>query len=116
MENRKYEAIQLTFKQVSKNFSEVFRKLVPTGTGQMVIQMAGVCCQRCTSSLLFQPPQGDEEAMQALHNVEKFTGIAIKVSFNGTSETREMQQLSGGQKTLVALALIFAIQVGFLGT
>lgn len=34
----------------------------------------------------------------------------FKVSFTGTSETREMQQLSGGQKTLVALALIFAIQ------
>lgn len=32
------------------------------------------------------------------------------MSFTGTTETREMQQLSGGQKSLVALALIFAIQ------
>jgi len=33
------------------------------------------------------------------------------VSFTGKSaETREMNQLSGGQKSLVALALIFAIQ------
>lgn len=34
----------------------------------------------------------------------------LEVSFTGTTETREMQQLSGGQKSLVALALIFAIQ------
>ena len=34
-----------------------------------------------------------------------------QVSFTGKSaETREMNQLSGGQKSLVALALIFAIQ------
>jgi len=33
------------------------------------------------------------------------------VSFTGKQgEMREMQQLSGGQKSLVALALIFAIQ------
>ena len=36
---------------------------------------------------------------------------APQVSFTGrTSETKELQQLSGGQKSLVALALIFAIQ------
>ena len=35
----------------------------------------------------------------------------LQVSFTGKSaETREMNQLSGGQKSLVALALIFAIQ------
>jgi hypothetical protein len=36
----------------------------------------------------------------------------VQVSFGG-GETMSMKQLSGGQKTLVALALIFAIQVGF---
>lgn len=35
----------------------------------------------------------------------------LQVSFTGKQgEMREMQQLSGGQKSLVALALIFAIQ------
>ena len=33
-----------------------------------------------------------------------------QVSFGHASETKELQQLSGGQKSLVALALIFAIQ------
>jgi structural maintenance of chromosome 3 (chondroitin sulfate proteoglycan 6) len=32
------------------------------------------------------------------------------VSFTGQGETQSMKQLSGGQKTVVALALIFAIQ------
>ena len=44
-------------------------------------------------------------------SVDEFTGVGIKVSFNGrTNEMRDMQQLSGGQKSLVALALIFSIQ------
>lgn len=39
------------------------------------------------------------------------TLLGIKVSFTGhKAEMREMNQLSGGQKSLVALALIFAIQ------
>ena len=37
--------------------------------------------------------------------------VYLQVSFTGVaSETKELQQLSGGQKSLVALALIFAIQ------
>lgn len=33
-----------------------------------------------------------------------------QVSFSGHGETQSMKQLSGGQKTVVALTLIFAIQ------
>lgn len=40
----------------------------------------------------------------------QYRGIAIKVSFTAAGETVLMQQLSGGQKSLVALALIFSIQ------
>ena len=40
-----------------------------------------------------------------------FCCATVQVSFTGhSSETKELQQLSGGQKSLVALALIFAIQ------
>lgn len=38
LELRKYEAIQLTFKQVSKYFSEVFKKLVPQGNASLVMK------------------------------------------------------------------------------
>ncbi|VDP21399.1 unnamed protein product [Onchocerca flexuosa] len=120
LDQRKYEAIQLTFKQVSKNFHTVFEKLVPGGYGSLVM--------RVTHDEDSQPSQDQSD----LHQIETFTGVGIRVSFTGTSETREMQQLSGGQKTLVsftgtsetremqqlsggqktlvALALIFAIQ------
>ena len=38
LEQRKFEAIQFTFKQVSKNFTEVFGKLVPQGHAQLVMK------------------------------------------------------------------------------
>merc|ERR1712168_1098550 len=53
----------------------------------------------------------DEEGTSKSKTVDQFTGVAIKVSFTGKqAEMREMNQLSGGQKSLVALGLIFAIQ------
>ncbi|KAF8822563.1 RecF/RecN/SMC N terminal domain-containing protein [Cardiosporidium cionae] len=43
--------------------------------------------------------------------VESIVGIGIKVSFSGAEHTfYTMHQLSGGQKTVVALTLIFALQ------
>ncbi|VDK54762.1 unnamed protein product [Anisakis simplex] len=98
LDHRKYEAIQLTFKQVSKNFQTVFQKLVPGGYGNLVMRI---------SHDEDSEPSGDRPNLPP---IETFTGVGIKVSFTGTTETREMQQLSGGQKSLVALALIFAIQ------
>lgn len=47
LDQRKYEAIQLTFKQVSKNFHTVFEKLVPGGYGSLVMRVTHV------SKLLF---------------------------------------------------------------
>lgn len=44
-------------------------------------------------------------------SIDNFTGVSIRVSFTGSqAEMKDMQQLSGGQKTLVALAFILAIQ------
>ncbi len=37
--------------------------------------------------------------------------VQVRVAFTTGGETMSLKQLSGGQKTLVALALIFAIQV-----
>ena len=38
LEQRKFEAILFTFKQVSKYFQEVFKKLVPAGTATLAIK------------------------------------------------------------------------------
>ena len=51
----------------------------------------------------------DEETQQT--TIDNYTGISIKVSFNSkVDEGLRIQQLSGGQKSLVALATVFAIQ------
>ena len=52
----------------------------------------------------------DEEAMDEADDtqqstIDNYTGVAIKVSFNSkVDEGLRIQQLSGGQKSLVALA------------
>ncbi|KAK7930122.1 hypothetical protein WMY93_006517 [Mugilogobius chulae] len=110
LELRKYEAIQLTFKQVSKNFSEVFQKLVPGGKATLVMKKGD------TEGGQSQDEEGQDSergsgSQSSVPSVDQFTGVGIRVSFTGKQgEMREMQQLSGGQKSLVALALIFAIQ------
>jgi len=104
LDRRKDEAIERTFKQVSKNFSEVFEKLVPLGRGRLIMQ------KRLNDEQRNQDDSEDEGAQQA-GVISHYTGVSIKVSFNSKSdEGLRIQQLSGGQKSLVALATIFAIQ------
>jgi len=38
LDQRKYEAIELTFKQVSKYFTTIFKKLVPAGHAVLVMK------------------------------------------------------------------------------
>ncbi|KIJ14906.1 hypothetical protein PAXINDRAFT_134132 [Paxillus involutus ATCC 200175] len=101
LDQRKEEAIERTFKQVASNFEEVFEKLVPAGRGRLIIQ---------------RRIDQDEEAMDEADDtqqssIDNYTGVAIKVSFNSkVDEGLRIQQLSGGQKSLVALATVFAIQ------
>ena len=97
LELRKVEAIQFTFKQVANNFTKVFKKLVPQGAGHLVLKT--------------QNDNFGHSDVGQVSTSDDFTGIGIRVSFTGTdAEMKEMNQLSGGQKSLVALALIFAIQ------
>lgn len=47
LEQQKCHDIEFTFKQVSLNFSEVFKKLVPGGHAQLVMKSAdGEECRR----------------------------------------------------------------------
>ncbi|KAJ2089357.1 Structural maintenance of chromosomes protein 3 [Coemansia sp. RSA 487] len=102
LDQRKDEAIERTFNQVSKYFSQVFTKLVPAGKGSLIMQ-------RRTDNTADDSMDGGGSNTST--SVENYTGVTIRVSFNSsTDEGLHMQQLSGGQKSLVALALIFAIQ------
>ncbi|CAG7849952.1 Structural maintenance of chromosomes protein 3 AltName: Full=Cohesin complex Psm3 subunit [Serendipita indica DSM 11827] len=98
LDQRKDEAIERTFKQVSKYFEEVFEKLVPAGRGRLIMQRNIDETQ-------------DVDMDEDVAALDRYTGVAIKVSFNSKSdEGLRIQQLSGGQKSLVALATVFAIQ------
>uniref|UniRef100_A0AAV1T4X9 Structural maintenance of chromosomes protein n=1 Tax=Peronospora matthiolae TaxID=2874970 RepID=A0AAV1T4X9_9STRA len=100
LDKRKDEAIFRTFKGVAGFFSEVFRELVPTGEGKMILVGAD-------TSQIDQVDDGDA-AQES--NVDTYSGVQVKVNFRGEGDSYLMQQLSGGQKALVALAFIFAIQ------
>ncbi|EPQ62094.1 Bgt-4383 [Blumeria graminis f. sp. tritici] len=101
LDQRKDEAIERTFKQVSKEFASIFERLVPAGRGRLVIQRKA------------DRPARDEDISEPeqRESVENYTGVGISVSFNSKDdEQQRIQQLSGGQKSLCALALVFAIQ------
>ncbi|KAL5001318.1 chromosome segregation protein sudA [Aspergillus recurvatus] len=104
LDQRKDEAIERTFKQVSREFATIFEKLVPAGRGRLIIQRKTDRTQRAEGDLESE----DEEAKQS---VENYVGVGISVSFNSKHDDQQrIQQLSGGQKSLCALALVFAIQ------
>ncbi|CAG8667446.1 1037_t:CDS:10 [Gigaspora margarita] len=111
LDQRKDEAIERTFKQVAKYFAEIFEKLVPAGRGQLIMQKRNIKDQDYRRNDRDQMEDVDEREDRENGSVDSYTGVSIKVSFNSkTDEGLRMQQLSGGQKSLVALTLIFAIQ------
>lgn len=136
---RKDEDIMRTFKGVSKYFSEVFSELVPGGRASLVMlkssssnnnddgennagggnrrtpgrRRGGGSTGRKSGSRQQEAINGDEIEVEADDSTVmriEYSGVAMKVAFSRTGEAYLLQQLSGGQKSIVALALIFAIQ------
>ncbi|GLT60961.1 hypothetical protein SLA2020_336990 [Shorea laevis] len=105
LDQRKDESIERTFKGVARHFREVFSELVQGGHGHLVMMKK----KDGEPDDDDQDDDGPREA-DAEGRVEKYIGVKVKVSFTGQGETQSMKQLSGGQKTVVALTLIFAIQ------
>eukprot|EP00672_Neobodo_designis_P025346 CAMPEP_0174831332 /NCGR_PEP_ID=MMETSP1114-20130205/3030_1 /TAXON_ID=312471 /ORGANISM="Neobodo designis, Strain CCAP 1951/1" /LENGTH=1217 /DNA_ID=CAMNT_0016065153 /DNA_START=104 /DNA_END=3757 /DNA_ORIENTATION=- len=92
LDKQKDEAIARTFKQVQHHFEEVFRELVGA--------------EGCAAGLTLI--ENDADAVAA--GGDPFASVKVDVSFGAGTPNAELAQLSGGQKSLVALALIFAIQ------
>ena len=95
LDQRKDEAIERTFKQVSREFAGVFEKLVPAGRGRLVIQRRA---DRPAPGL--EEESDDEAGGRRGGSVENYTGVGISVSFNSKHDDQQrIQQLSGGQKS-----------------
>ena len=97
LDQRKDEAIERTFKQVSREFATVFEKLVPAGRGRLVIQ------RRADRQLQQQQQQDDDERdsdEERRASVESYTGVGISVSFKiNHDDQQRINQRSGGQKS-----------------
>jgi structural maintenance of chromosome 3 (chondroitin sulfate proteoglycan 6) len=115
LDRKKDEAIERTFKQASLNFKEVFSQLVPGGKGELVMQRKKTVVPEVGGKDANDGGKSSDAPAAAAVNaaagfMDKYSGVKIKLHFGGGGETMQMKQLSGGQKTVVAVALIFAIQ------
>jgi structural maintenance of chromosome 3 (chondroitin sulfate proteoglycan 6) len=112
LDRKKDEAINRTFRGVSKHFSEVFNELVPLGAGQLIMRthLDEGHDQQTDEETQSDDDESPKKFKPENPDVSLYRGIGIKVRFSAVGETFLMNQLSGGQKALVALALIFAIQ------
>jgi structural maintenance of chromosome 3 (chondroitin sulfate proteoglycan 6) len=123
---KKDEAIRSTFKNIAKHFSITFAELVPGGKAQLIIQKRSNRVEEREGEPSEEESDEEEEERvtyegedvvdekepQKVNNEfgENYVGIDFRVSFPGSREVISMNQLSGGQQTVVALSLIFAIQ------
>eukprot|EP01029_Cantina_marsupialis_P014728 TRINITY_DN3231_c0_g1_i1.p1 TRINITY_DN3231_c0_g1~~TRINITY_DN3231_c0_g1_i1.p1 ORF type:complete len:745 (-),score=299.04 TRINITY_DN3231_c0_g1_i1:133-2070(-) len=98
----KDEKIMISFKKVQEEFKKVFAELVPNGRGELILNRSSSQANE----------EGEEESKHEDEdrNVDEFGSVSVKVAFTEHAETQRMQELSGGQKAIVALAFIFAMQ------
>lgn len=114
LDRQKDEAINRTFRGVSSHFKEVFKELVPNGAGELILRTAvdeasEKASSETTDAVLSDGSDIDDTSI-SIPSVNLYRGVEIKVRFSAIGENYLMSQLSGGQKALVAMALIFAIQ------
>lgn len=95
VDEKKEEILAQTLVQVDKHFREIFSELVRGGSGSL---------------RMLRPGDQADDADEG-DTTGKTQGVRVEVSFTGQNTSYlTMAQLSGGQKTVVAIALIFAIQ------
>jgi len=90
---QKEETLLQTLQQINQHFQEIFSELVRGGMAKL---------------RMLQPDDVIDDDME---DADQKRGVRIEVSFTGQNTSfLTMAQLSGGQKTVVAIALIFSIQ------
>jgi chromosome segregation ATPase len=96
-------AFEQTFEATAKNFEEMVEHLFPGGRGRLRrVTLRAVPDAEVEGDAAAEEAGGDEEEQR-----EEF-GVEIEVTPAGKS-TRKLSLLSGGEKSLVAIAFVFAV-------
>src|SRR5439155_14479980 len=100
------ESFEQTFEAAARNFEDVVQHLFPGGKGQLRL----VQPERPRPVIGGEePPEGTEEAAETEEAPPPDEpGVEVEVTPAGKS-TRKLSLLSGGEKSLVALAFMFAV-------
>jgi chromosome segregation ATPase len=95
-------AFEQTFEATAKNFEEMVEHLFPGGRGRLRrVSLRPVREEEVQGETEGEDAEGAEEEREEL-------GVEIEVTPAGKS-TRKLSLLSGGEKSLVALAFVFAV-------
>ncbi len=99
-------AFEETFEATAKNFEEMVEHLFPGGSGRLrrvtlqAVPDAGAAAEEGAGEAAEDDEEGEERRQQF--------GVEIEVTPAGKS-TRKLSLLSGGEKSLVAIAFVFAV-------
>ncbi len=99
-------AFEQTFEATAKNFEEMVEHLFPGGRGRLRrVSLRPVRdAEEASEEPAGEVAEGDEEAEEQREEL----GVEIEVTPAGKS-TRKLSLLSGGEKSLVAIAFVFAV-------
>ncbi|KAJ3102423.1 Structural maintenance of chromosomes protein 3 [Phlyctochytrium planicorne] len=102
LDQRKDEAIERTFKQVAKHFAQVWKKLVPSGIGKLVMMKKAERRNeddnedetQATASL----SQSASQMERLRCSIDRFDGVGISVSFAGGQALEKAKAKKGKAK------------------
>jgi chromosome segregation ATPase len=97
-------AFEQTFEATAKNFEEMVEHLFPGGRGRL----RRVSLRSVPSAEAEDQPTDEVEAEAEVEEEREELGVEIEVTPAGKS-TRKLSLLSGGEKSLVAIAFVFAV-------
>ena len=100
-------AFEETFEATARGFEEMVAELFPGGRGRLRrVDIAGA--PRPFAGQDPEQEEGDSEELDGLVPSDEDGGVEIEVTPAGKS-TRRLSLLSGGEKSMVALAFVFAV-------
>ena len=110
-ENSKNIAIQNSLKKLSKKFNDYFKYFVKDAETSIKFIRSAIDMKE-------EVDLKDDDNIQNTNDSEKkavrfgdhqYTGVSVRVGFKDKNRMQSIKELSGGEKTVVALSLLFAL-------